>query len=117
MSGSPRSVMFFEKFEDAIWDEEAAKTATPLPANLVRNKSLYSSTHAVKSCNEENEKSEEDEKFEIFKDEWAKQDAENNFKSDLLDEVEDAMEAVMTVADKIVRLNGKIKRSLRASKK
>lgn len=116
MSGSPRSVMFFEKFEDAVWDEEAAKKATPLPSNLIRNKSLYSSTHAVKS-EKEIEEDEENEKFEIFKDEWAKQDAENNFKSDLLDEIEDAMEAVMTVADKIVRLNGKVKRSLRASKK
>jgi len=113
MSNSPRSVMFFEKFEDAIWDEEAAKKATPLPANLVRSKNVMSSTQAVKTCDEEDE----DEKFEIFKDEWAKQEAEQNFKSDLLDQVEDAMEAVMTVADKIVRLNGMIKRSLRASKK
>lgn len=112
MSGSPRSAMFFDKFEDAIWDEEAAKKATPLPANLIRSKNVMSSTHAVKSCEDD-----DDEKFEIFKDEWAKEEAEQNFKSDLLDQVEDAMEAVMTVADKIVRLNGMIKRSLRASKK
>lgn len=120
MMNSPRSVMLFG--EDAKWDAAAAQTATPLPKHLIRSKKVFAgSDHTVKPTKGDEMESEDDEtenqKFMSFASTWAKQDEDENFKCDLLDDLEDTMEAVMAVADKVVKLTGKIKRNLRNNKK
>lgn len=121
---SPRDIMFFG--DDAKWNKSASFNATPLPKSLIRSKKVpptfENTDHAlVRKLTDDTapmtDDDEETQKFSSFADQWAKQDADDNFKCDLLDDLEDTMEAVMAVADKVVKLTGKIKRSLRASKK
>lgn len=57
----------------------------------------------------------EDQAFATYTEEWAKEDKELNFKKDQLEDLEDTMEAVMQVADRVVKLVTKLKRKIRES--
>lgn len=57
----------------------------------------------------------EDEAFAKYTESWAKEDAEINFKKEQLEDLEDTMEAVMQVADRVVKLVTKLKRKIRES--
>lgn len=58
---------------------------------------------------------EEDEIFQRYTGEWAKEDQALIFQKEQLEDLEDTMEAVMQVADRVVKLVSKLKRKIRSS--
>jgi len=91
---SPASVCKWPGADPEFWKDR--NEAVEIPKECIRRK-----------------KDVEEEQFAEFAKRWALEEQNEQEKKETLDSLEDIMENVMTLADSVVKLTGKIKRGLR----
>lgn len=98
----------------ATWHSPIGK---PKPKKLIRQFNHAAKIDSSKTCvpneNEECSADSEGEAFSSFAADWAKEDKTRNLQLDNLEALEDCMETTMHLADQIVRLITKFKKSIK----
>lgn len=97
------------------WHSPVAK---PKPKKLLRQFNHACKSNSSKTCIPEQDEAEstdsEGEAFAAFKNDWATEDKTRNLQLDNLEALEDCMETTMHLADQIVRLITKFKKTIKA---
>lgn len=113
---SPSSIMDVESQVTGL--KNWTSNFRPTPKKLERAFHYEAKNSSTKTCvsnaNEECEGDDEGETFKSFENDWAKQDQARNIQLDHLEALEDLMETTMHLADQIVRLITKLKKSIKA---